>query len=67
MNHLVQFGTSERESFGSVRDFRPQSNHLVQFGTSERMPAVIFPSERERLLNKLSAACSAQNAHLVIC
>ncbi len=53
MIHLVQFGTSERrarfiwissglqsterDSFGSVRDFRAQSAiHLVQFGTSER-------------------------------
>ncbi len=24
-NHLVKFGTSERESFDSVRDFRAQS------------------------------------------
>ncbi len=33
----VQFMTSERKSFGSVRDFRSQSaNHLIQFGTSER-------------------------------
>ncbi len=35
--HLIQFGTSERNSFGSVRDFKAQSViHLVQFGTSER-------------------------------
>ncbi len=31
------FGTSERESFDSVRDFRAQNaNHLIKFGTSER-------------------------------
>ncbi len=36
-NHLVQFGTSERKLFGSVRNFRAQSaNYLVQIGTSER-------------------------------
>ncbi len=37
MIHLVQFGTSEHDSFRSVRDFRAQSAiHLVQFGSSER-------------------------------
>ncbi len=36
-NRFVQFGTSDRKSFGSVRDFRAQStNHLIKFGTSER-------------------------------
>ncbi len=36
--HLIQFGASERDSFGSVRDFRKQSGiHLVQFGASERV------------------------------
>ncbi len=36
MIHLIQFGTSERDSFDSVRDFRAQSViHLIQFGTSE--------------------------------
>ncbi len=52
--HLVQFETSERDSFGSVQDserdsfgsvryFRAQSAiHLVQFGTSERRKRFIW-------------------------
>ncbi len=36
-NHLVQFGTSELKSVGSVPDIRAQSaNHLFQVGNSER-------------------------------
>ncbi len=46
-----QFGSAERKSFGSVRDFRAQiiwfssglqsANYLVQFGTSERRAQII--------------------------
>ncbi len=40
--NLVQFGTSERESFGSDRDFRAQSLiHLIQFRTSEHRAQII--------------------------
>ncbi len=33
---MIQFGTSERDSFDSDREFRAQSaTHLIQFGISE--------------------------------
>ncbi len=40
---MVQFGTSERDSFGSVWDFRTQStNHLVQNWSSEHRARFVW-------------------------
>ncbi len=60
-NHLFMFGTSERKSFGSVRDFRAQSaNHLIQFGTSERKSFVYVRDFRAQIIWFSSGLQSAE-------
>ncbi len=44
----------ERESYGSVRDFRAQSaNHLIQFGTSDLRARIIWFSSGLQSANHL--------------